>query len=115
MALTWDKNISFRSTTIQNPWIQIKTWNDWPEGTAIEPAELKSFGYQSIQTCRKKILEFKGISAVQKDDSLGVYVPYEIFQLRKQGKDIRADSTLNLFMAGQYTKALQVARNGTAR
>lgn len=115
MALTWDKNISFRSTTIQNPWIQIKTWNDWPEGTAIEPAELKSFGYQSIQTCRKKILEFKGISAVQKDDSLGVYVPYEIFQLRKQGKDTRADSTLNLFMAGQYTKALQVARNGTAR
>jgi hypothetical protein len=110
MALTWDKNINFKSTTIEDPWIQITTWNDWPEGTSIEPAELKSFGYQAIQTCRRKILDFKGISTVQPDDSLGVLVPYEIFQLRKQGKDARADSTLNLFMARQYKKALQVAR-----
>ncbi len=111
MALTWDKNIGFNSTKIENPWIQITTWNDWPEGTAIEPADKKSFGYQAIQTCRKKILNFKRISTVQPDDSLGLLVPYEIFQLRKQGMDSRADSALDLFMAEKYTRALQVARS----
>jgi hypothetical protein len=113
MALTWDKNINYKSTTVENPWIQITTWNDWPEGTAIEPADQKSFGYQAIQTCRKKILEFKQISTVELEDSLGLLVPYEIFQLRKRGMNARADSTLNLFMDRQYAKALQVARHIT--
>jgi hypothetical protein len=110
MSLTWDKNINFKSATIDNPWIQITTWNDWPEGTAIEPGDRKSFGYQAIQTCRKKILEFKQISTVEPEDSMGVLVPYEIFQLRKQGMTARAESTLNLFMDKQYIEALKMAR-----
>jgi len=43
-ALTWERALQFRphrygtAVTLEQPWVQIVTWNDWPEGTAIEPA-----------------------------------------------------------------------------
>lgn len=110
MAITWDKNINFKSATIEVPWIQITTWNDWAEGTSIEPGDAKSFGYQAIQICRKKALDFKNIKAGPAD-SLGVTVPYEIFKLRKKGMNARADAVLNLFMKNKYSKALKLARS----
>ena len=64
------------------PLIQISTWNDWGEGTVIEPST--EFGYRDlevVQRLRRRYLEpgFAG-----KPDDLRL--PLRLFKLRKSAK-----------------------------
>jgi hypothetical protein len=118
MALTWDKNIE-ASERLDIPWIQIVTWNAWPEGTSVEPATLPPdgiesephFGYQALETCREKIIAFKGISDLPDDHELSIRIPYEIYKLRRQNKHDQADKILHHFMNNRHAEAMQIAKD----
>lgn len=99
MNLTWEKQISYRPQrlggpdAVENPWVQIVTWNDWPEGTSIEPATDSSYGYKAIEICQQHIPRFKGIAARYGKECLRV--PYHIYVLRKAGQVSEADQTVS--------------------
>ena len=64
----------------QQPLIQIATWNDWGEGTSIEPSV--EFGYrdlESIQRMRRKQIE-PGFAFVAAD----LRLPQRLLQLRRE-------------------------------
>ncbi len=73
------------------PLVQIATWNDWGEGTVIEPSA--EFGYRDlevIQRLRRPYIEpgFQG----QPDD---LRLPLELFKLRRKvGKGSAIDRRL---------------------
>eukprot|EP00737_Agarophyton_chilense_P003446 gb/GEZJ01004039.1/.p1 GENE.gb/GEZJ01004039.1/~~gb/GEZJ01004039.1/.p1 ORF type:complete len:653 (-),score=85.90 gb/GEZJ01004039.1/:165-2123(-) len=87
MALTWKKQIDYTPNRlggpdpVQNPWIQIATWNDWPEGSSIEPSAAGGYGYTALETNRQKIAEFKMLSPSFQSACLAV--PFEIYNRRK--------------------------------
>lgn len=114
MSLTWDHFQQNAVKELGSSWVQIITWNDWPEGSSVEPATLQSEGYLSLETNRKRIADFKGVTNLPIDDSLGIRIPYEIFKLRKAGDNTKAEKVLEYFIKRQYTAAMQVARGMTA-
>jgi Glycosyltransferase WbsX len=67
------------------PFVQISTWNDWGEGTMIEPST--EFGYRDlevVQRLRRQIIEPH--FANDRDD---LRLPLRLYKLRKAGKDRR--------------------------
>jgi hypothetical protein len=81
----------------RSPIIQIATWNDWGEGTQIEPS--KQYGYRDLE----RIQKFQCSKFSPADLSL----PYLLYRLRKStGKDqkLRADRASRLLFS-ERTKA----------
>jgi hypothetical protein len=82
--ITDDLGLTFATTFARAlnsgaPLVQIATWNDWGEGTAIEPS--KEFGYRDLETMqslRRKL----DISFVATREDLRL--PYRLWQLRGQ-------------------------------
>ncbi|GAA4275123.1 glycoside hydrolase family 71/99-like protein [Aquimarina gracilis] len=79
--------------------LQIITWNDWGEGTIIEPSE--EFGYDRLTVLQ----EFLGVSYTENDVSLAV----DLYQKRKEYKD---DSYANQVMdqVFYYLISLQIEK-----
>lgn len=101
MNLTWQKQIGYvpqrlgGSVVVANPWVQVVTWNDWPEGTSIEPASLATYGYAAITVCHQQIPRFK--QSANRYNTACLFEPHRIYQLRKNGLDSSADqAVLNL-------------------
>lgn len=71
--------------------VQVATWNDWGEGTQIEPSQ--EFGYRDLETLqayRKKL--DPGFAFTDQD----LRLPYELFTLRKKfHNNPSAESQLN--------------------
>jgi hypothetical protein len=96
---------TFRSTLRQaiesgSPIIQIATWNDWGEGTVIEPS--KEYGYrdlEQIQQMRRDLLHEKPIFS-----KADLRLPLRLFLLRKKkAKGLEAISPL--IQAGRSREA----------
>lgn len=110
MNLTWEQQISYTPQrlggpdTVTNPWVQIVTWNDWPEGTSIEPATESSYGYSALETSFQQIPRFKGTSTPY--DILCLRVPYQIYLHRKAALDDLAERGVAHLL--QYTCDLAV-------
>ena len=110
MALTWDYQIGHTplryggEIPVDNPWMQLCTWNDFPEGSNIEPSVLAEEGYKALETCREKIIEWKGLS-VNAEDTLGLYLPFAIYQAHISGNETISDSAFSAFALGQYATA----------
>ena len=64
----------YESRSQKTDFIQIATWNDFGEGTMIEPTE--EFGFDHLE----KLQEFTGV-AYRKED---LRIPYYIYKLKKQ-------------------------------
>ncbi len=117
MRLTWDKHINYTykrlggDFNISNNWIQLVTWNDFPEGTAIEPSEASDYGYLALQTNREKIAEFKGITTTG-EDTVGVYVPFAIYQAIQENRTGDANTALTYFCNEEYSNAKIFAESG---
>ena len=115
--LTWNKQITYQplmlggEIEVYNPWVQITTWNDFPEGTCIEPTIAAQFGYKALQQTRTKVAQFKGIST-SVGDTLGIYVPYEIYKAAKESRNTAVTNALPFFCAKDYTAAYNAARVG---
>jgi hypothetical protein len=114
MALTWDNNINYTplrlggTYSVANPWVQLCTWNDFPEGTQIEPTALDQQGYRALETTRAKSLIFKGLSTPT-DDNIALKIPIEIYNATKQNRASDATQALTEFCNGQYKNALNTA------
>lgn len=97
-----DEGKSFRKMlelglTSKAPALQIATWNDWGEGTIIEPS--REFGYrdlESVQSLRRKHID-RDFSYTADD----LRLPFQLFQARR---DPRAD-TAKLDQAAQLLAA----------
>lgn len=118
LELTWDKQINYMPLQlgghieVDNPWVQLITWNDFPEGTAIEPTRLvEDFGFDALQTCRIKGAIFKGETA---KDSLGILAAYEIYNAIQENRQADADSAAVYFCAEDYVTAYAFAKVGNA-
>jgi len=76
--------------------IQIVTWNDFEEGTVIEPTV--QFGNLYLDNAEERIAAMRGVESRTEDNSL----PYKWFVLRK-------------FAPGEFTAKLGIARTLLAR
>lgn len=61
------------------PMVQVATWNDWGEGTQIEPSN--EFGYRDLLVTQQLVAKYWHRPI--RDD---VKLPYELYQRRKNGK-----------------------------
>ena len=112
MALTWQKQIDYTPKRlggvdcVENAWVQLVTWNDWPEGTSIEPASSGTYGYAALYTTHTKIGEFKGVTPAFA--GICLEVPYEIYQARKNNNNTIADQAITALLMQNCTSALSV-------
>jgi Glycosyl hydrolase family 99 len=65
------------------PLVQISTWNDWGEGTMIEPSV--EFGYRDLEVIQRLRRQFVEPAFVGKPEDLRL--PHRLYILRKAGKD----------------------------
>jgi len=75
----WQEIFDYESNPAFNfpvNWVQIITWNDWNEGSEIEPG--LEYGYQYIQATKDKVREFKSNSPP--DTSINILIPQHLFQ-----------------------------------
>lgn len=105
MSLLWQRHIDYVPfrlgglDEVDNPWIQIVTWNDWPEGTSIEPATEETYGYRPLITCHDRITKYKKEATPRFDISF-LRTPHQIYQLRTESNDnTQADVVLSAMMA----------------
>lgn len=82
--------------------VQIVTWNDWNEGSQIEPCDY--YGYTYIAETKKQISIFKNKDLKNNNDIL--QYPLWLYELRKKSskKDILDDIAL-LLKEGKYEQA----------
>jgi len=109
LELTWGMQQTYTPlrlggvNSVENPWTQIVTWNDWPEGTSIEPATDATYGYDPLIICQNEISTWKGTTNPY--NAACLEVPYEIYLARKAGNTIAADAACDLLMMEDCTSA----------
>lgn len=117
MTLTWEKQISYTPSqgsgldSVENLWVQIATWNDWPEGTSIEPASAATYGYRALETCREKAAQFKNTAAPY--GSACLRVPYHIYEMRRAGSTSAANNAIVQLLSGDCTISTQNSPSGS--
>lgn len=104
-------------------WMQIVTWNDWNEGTEIEPSiDIKGkegidygfgYGYIYLKKTRDHVCAFKAIEKIP-DDTL--FLPYSIYKSRlaieegmvcQDGKE-KLDAAIKAFYSNRFKEALSL-------
>ena len=109
MNLTWDKVKSYTPkrlggvNKVEMPWVQIITWNDWPEGTSIEPASDASYGFAPLETCQTELANFKNETPTYSTNCLRV--PYLIYEAKANGLHTEATFARDLVMQGMCDEA----------
>jgi hypothetical protein len=91
--------------SVAMPWVQVITWNDWPEGTSIEPATSTTYGNVDYIICRNYTMQFKGLvssSGINIENI--VALPYQIYQARK-ASFAEASAAVKAVAKGQYDLA----------
>jgi hypothetical protein len=108
MALTWDRQINYSPNTttnlneVENAWIQLITWNDWPEGTSIEPATEATYGFAPLLISKAKTDIWKGNNGY---GSECIEVPYLIYEAEKAGFTTEANNARTLMLNAECTAA----------
>ncbi|MBU0477215.1 hypothetical protein KKC91_01405 [bacterium] len=120
----WQYIESFESDKdVPVPWMQIVTWNDWNEGTEIEPSIDRigregvdygfGYGYEYLKKTKEHVRAFKGISETP-DEAL--YIPHLIYNARIKAKKNRPlqdaeqklTNAVTSFFSGRYKDALSI-------
>jgi hypothetical protein len=71
--------------------VQVATWNDWGEGTQIEPSQ--EFGYRDLETLQTYRRKLDPQFAFTADD---LKLPYKLYELRRKYRgDSGGQSKLN--------------------
>jgi Glycosyltransferase WbsX len=65
------------------PFVQISTWNDWGEGTMIEPSV--EFGYRDLEVVQRLRRQF--VEPRFAGDAEDLRLPRRLYELRKSAKD----------------------------
>lgn len=74
----WDYNVENRNYLDV---VYIATWNDYTEGTQIEPTV--EDGYRELLTTQQSAYDFKGEGNL---DSSGMHLPKQLFELRSEAR-----------------------------
>ena len=100
--LTWTMSMQNNVDTVQ-----VITWNDWNEGTQIEPCD--QFGYQYLELNKRFSARYKGIADPVPDEALRV--PLKIYKARKAGsaEEKLLDTIHRDLLNGNYQKAIQLS------
>lgn len=96
--------------------VQVVTWNDWNEGTQIEPAD--TYGYQYLEATKKLGADFRGNSDNVPDTALRI--PARLFAARARAADINepdaaqalnahGDRVRDALLSGKYDEASTLA------
>ena len=72
------------ATTTGRKIVQVATWNDWGEGTQIEPSE--EFGYRDLEATQAQRRKLEPAFPYSKND---LRLPMRLYELRKKGADRR--------------------------
>lgn len=96
------KNTLQKAINSEAPIVQIATWNDWGEGTQIEPSlELGNRDLEIVQ----EILRHQQLTTFHKDDLL---LPQRIYALRQAGhSNDKADQIVELIRSGRLDAATE--------
>ena len=99
---TWQMSIDAGADVVQ-----IVTWNDWNEGSHIEPSD--DFGYRYLELNKRYAAAFKGIPDNVPDDALRL--PLRLYKQRKSASDgelhRRLDEVRDELLSGNYREAQQ--------
>lgn len=92
----------------KSPIVQLATWNDWGEGTIIEPSI--EFGYRDLEVVQEFHRKSKKLSANADDLKLA----HQLYLQRKAGNDSFPSADLdrisNLLRDGEYREARQLLK-----
>jgi hypothetical protein len=103
---TWNILDSFNSARpeFQYKRMQIATFNDWNEGTEVEPSV--EDGHSYLKLCKKRIDQFKGL---HQDDSTSLLIGEKYYAASKSKKAKKAclDKSLDMFFRAAYLNSLQ--------
>lgn len=85
------------------PWVQVATWNDWGEGTQIEPSV--EFGFRDLEATQKVRRGFNGAAFRFKAEDLRL--PLELYKMRKTypGRSKELDRIAELLSGGKPERA----------
>jgi len=102
---TYEETLT-RALQSQSPIVQIATWNDWGEGTQIEPSV--QFGYRDLETTQK--LRRKYIDPAFPYTAQDLRLPVRLYELRKAHKSYpaaqaRLDQIASLLFHGNTRRA----------
>ncbi|MEA3188730.1 MAG: hypothetical protein QOD99_2560 [Chthoniobacter sp.] len=95
-----------RSLESRAPLVQIATWNDWGEGTMIEPSQ--EFGYRDLEAVQRLRREFVDPQFPYQADNLRL--PYRLYSLRRRQSQqpllkSELDKIAHLLATGALTEA----------
>lgn len=102
LELTWRMSIENNAEAVQ-----VVTWNDWNEGTQIEPCD--QFGYRYLEINKQFAAQYKGVADAVPNEALRV--PLKIYKARKARYTNAPllDNVRDVLMKGDYQKAIQLA------
>jgi glycoprotein endo-alpha-1,2-mannosidase len=100
--LTWEMSI-----TNHVDMVQLVTWNDWNEGTSIEPSD--TYGYKYLEMTKKYSAQYKGTTDKVPNEALRI--PLKIYQARK-GLEKQTDQKLRAKVAAQLDQAREALLSG---
>ena len=129
--LTWEHAFDYLpnryggSTRVTMPWLQIVTWNDFPEGTTIEPTQGESGLEAYILTfCfvkrwhNESSVVGAGSEAARRDNEdaekagkAAVHAAVAILDARRKN-NAKAEAAVQLFLNGEFVQAMDLL-NGT--
>ena len=86
------------------PFIQVATWNDWGEGTQVEPS--REHGYRDLETIRTQI---HGVDDGQSRNGIYWKVPHQLYKARRNpNADTKVlDSVSKLIRNGDLEQAIE--------
>ncbi|HWD39512.1 MAG TPA: glycoside hydrolase family 71/99-like protein [Fimbriimonas sp.] len=100
---TFDRTLSMAIRS-HAPFIQIATWNDWGEGTQIEPS--KEFGYRDLERLQAQRRKLDPSFPYRRTD---LRVPERIYRLRKRhASPSKLDQARRALMLGQGSRAERI-------
>jgi hypothetical protein len=90
------------------PLVQVATWNDWGEGTQIEPS--KEFGYRDLETTQRERRRIDRKFSFTPED---LRLPVRLYELRKRGGGRKSlDKAAELLRRGQTSEAGRILAPG---
>lgn len=95
---TWESVIN-----LDLDFVQIVTWNDWNEGSEIEPSV--EYGFKYLELTRQYIDQFKSTTSHITDEHMKL--PLRLYKLRKRRNDIKEelDDIARLIIDGRFEEA----------
>jgi hypothetical protein len=95
-----------RALETRAAFVQLATWNDWGEGTVVEPSE--EFGYRDLEAVQRLRRELVDAGFACKPEDLRL--PHRLFRLRRQQagqaqRQLELDKIARLLATGALTEA----------